>query len=135
MILHVRVHRADLQDRQSACWVLNRKLCDRFKRLRDVFADQGYTGKWSEPMQARTGLKLHIVHRPRRSVWCHKDEEPPPMPKTFVVLKKRWIVERTFAWLGRYRRLAKDYEQRTEVAEAFVVLAMISLMARRLSRV
>ena len=134
-MLHVRVHRANLQDRQSACWVLNRQLTHRFNRLRDIFADQGYTGKWSAPMQARTGLQLHIVRRPRKNIWWPKDKPRPPIKNTFTLLKKRWIVERTFAWIGRYRRMAKDYEQRTDVAEAFVFVAMISLMLRRITKV
>ena len=68
-----------------------------------------------------TGLPLEIVKRSDTA-------------KGFVVLPKRWIVERTFGWLGRCRRLAKDYENRTRMAAAFLILAMIRLMLRRIVR-
>ncbi|MEO1336982.1 MAG: transposase, partial [Myxococcota bacterium] len=79
--------------------------------------------------------QLHIVKRPRRYAWCDADQDPPPMPDAFPILKKRWIVERTFAWLGRFRRPSKDFEQRTDVAEAFVCFAISALMLRRITSV
>jgi transposase len=64
------------------------------------------------------------------------DRKPtaPPVPSDFQVRKRRWVVERTFGWLGRYRRLSKDYEQRIESSEALIRIALIHLMLRRLSR-
>lgn len=70
-------------------------------------------------MQEKCRLKLQTVLRPVRT-------------KGFTVLPKRWIVERTFSWLGRYRRLSKDYERLVETSEAVVKIAMINLMSRRL---
>lgn len=61
------------------------------------------------------------------------DQEPPPRP-AFTVLARRWVVERTFAWLGQNRRMSKDYERLPESPEAFVYVAMTRLMARRLAR-
>ena len=66
-------------------------------------------------------------------VWLRDDQEPPSRPVGFVVLPRRWVVERTFAWLVRNRRLSKDYEFLPETEEAFVYTAMIRLMLRRLA--
>jgi len=82
--------------------------------------------------QHARGWTLEIVQRPRRWGWYPADVEPPPMP-AFTVLKRRWVVERTFAWIGRWRRLSKDYEYLADSSEAMVYLAMTRLMLRRLS--
>ena len=66
-------------------------------------------------------------------VWVVAGQEPPSRPKGFVVLPRRWVVERTFAWLVRNRRLSKDYEYPPETEEAFVYAAMVRLMLRRLA--
>ena len=86
-----------------------------------VVADGGYAGKRVGWVQTTFGWTLRVVTRTADMVGVE-------------VLPTRWVVERTFAWLGRYRRLSKDYEGRTEVSEAFVYVAMIHLMLRRLSR-
>ena len=79
------------------------------------------------------GGSLEIVQRPRRWGRYPVDVEPPPMP-AFTVLPRRWVVERTLAWIGRYRRLSKDYEYLLESSETMVYLAMSRLMLRRLAR-
>jgi transposase len=85
-------------------------------------ADGGYRGETTATaVHDATGLPLEIVKRSDTA-------------KGFVVLPRRWIVERTFGWLGRCRRLAKDYENRTRTAAAFLILAMIRLMLRRIVR-
>ncbi len=103
------------------------------RRLKLIWADMGYRGtelkNWIEQV---CQWKLEIVKRPRRWGWYPEDVEPPPMP-SFTVLPRRWVVERTFAWIGRYRRLSKDYEYLTDSSEAMVYLAMTRLMLRRLS--
>jgi putative transposase len=107
-----------VQDRDGARRVLSR-LRGGFPRLRTIWADGGYAGhlvEWAERFGQWT---LEIVKK-RTDV------------KGFVVLPKRWIVERTFAWLGKYRRLSKDYEALPETSEAMIHLAMINLMSRRL---
>ena len=117
----VVVHPADIQDRDGAKLLLER-LAHTFSRLRLIWADGGYAGKlveWVRALRARGRLRLEIVKR--------SDDV-----KGFVVLPRRWVVERTFAWLGRCRRLSKDYEETISSSEAFVKLAMIHLMARRL---
>ena len=121
LILAVVVHPADVQDRDGAKLVLA-KLRDRFSRLRLIWADGGYAGQlveWVRGLRPRNKLRLEIVRR--------SDDA-----KGFVVLPRRWVVERTFAWLGRCRRLSKDYEATTASSEAMVKLAMIHLMVRRL---
>ena len=80
------------------------------ERLKLIWADMGYRGKrlkaWVEP---QLEWKMEIVKRPSKWGRYPVDVEPPPMP-TFTVLRRRFVVERTFAWVGRYRRMSKDYE-------------------------
>ena len=119
LVLAVVVHPADIQDRDGAKLVID-KLLDKFPRLRLIWADGGYAGKLVEWVMSVSGWVLKIVRRPRSS-------------DQFKVLPRRWVVERTLAWLGRCRRLSKDYEALPATAEAWVHLAMIHLMARRLT--
>ena len=90
------------------------------KRLKLIWADGGYRGELISWVEQTLGWKLEIVEKP-------KDKNG------FQVLPKRWIVERTFAWLVRQRRLARDYERLPETSEAFIYVAMIRLMLRRLA--
>ncbi len=120
LILAVVVHRADWQDQSGAWWVME-KLDEKFRRLKVIFGDCAY-GRNSLPdwVEGTFGWVLQTVLRPVGL-------------KGFVVLPKRWVVERTFAWLARYRRHSKDYEKTTSSAEAFIHIAMISLMSKRLA--
>lgn len=112
------VHAADIQDPAGARLVLP-KLQGRVPRLKVVLADTIYRGSLALSTWVLGRWKLEIVSRSKGQ-------------KGFQVLPKRWIVERTFAWLGRNRRLSKDYEQLPETSEAWIYLAMIHLMLRRL---
>ena len=123
LVLAVVVHAANIQDRDGAKLVLDR-LRHQFSRLRCIWADGGYTGQlvtWVRQLRVWRKLRLEIVSRPEGT-------------KGFVLLPKRWVVERTFAWLGRYRRLSKDYEFLTQTSETLIHVAMINLMGRRLAR-
>jgi putative transposase len=120
MILLVVVHSAGIQDRDGARLLLE-KARGMFPRLQRIWADGGYAGKLIEWVQSICGWVLEIVKRS-------------DLVRGFVLLPKRWIVERTFGWLGRYRRLSKDYESLPENSEAMIYLAMIHLMLRRLTR-
>lgn len=120
MLLGVVVHAADIQDRDGAKLLLS-YLEGWLPRLRLIWADGGYAGKLIAWVQQTYGWLVEVVKR--------TDHEP-----GFEVLPKRWLVERTFGWLGRYRRLSKDYEVLEEVSEAFVYVASIHLMLRRLTR-
>lgn len=121
LLLAVVVHGADWQDHDGVVFVFKR-LRAAFARLKVVFADSAYARNalpaW---VQATFGWVLQTVLRP-----VHV--------KGFVVLPKRWIVERTFAWISRYRRHSKDYERNPETSEAMIYLAMINLMSRRLAK-
>jgi putative transposase len=130
-VLHARVHAADAHDRRAAEGVLD-GLDQRFPTIACLFADTAYQGlgPW---LEERLGWQLSVVRRPSRWVWAPVDQPPPSVPGGFQVLPKRWIVERTFAWLGRHRRLSKDYERLCETTETWIYLAMTRLMLRRLS--
>lgn len=97
--------------------------------------DAGYNGKnkgkdWVEKV---LGWTAQIVKRPGRWVKAPVDEEQPPYPKGFIVLPRRWVVERSFSWVGQNRRMSKDYERLPESGEAFIYVAMTRLMVRRLA--
>ena len=120
LLLMVLVHAADIQERDGAKLLLNKaKGC--FTRLRLIWADAGYNGEAMIDWVRNThGWILEIVKRDKGV-------------KGFQVLPRRWVVERTFAWFGDYRRLSKDYEVLTETSEAMIYAAMIRLMVRRLA--
>jgi putative transposase len=103
-------------------------------RLQHIWADMAYRGQrlrtWVED---ECGRHLEIVERPRRWGWYPMDVEPPPVP-AFTVLPHRWVVERTIAWIGRYRRLSNDDEYLLESSETMIYLAMSRLRLRRLAR-
>lgn len=112
------VHAADVQDRDGAKLVLE-KVRGSFSRLKLIWADGGYAGQLIGWVQQICGWVLEIVKR--------SDDVT-----GFVVLPKRWIVERTFGWFGWYRRLSKDYEELTESSEAMILVCMIHRMLRHL---
>lgn len=119
LLLMVLVHAADVQDRDGAKLLLVKvKQC--FSRLRLIWADAGYAGKLISWVLTNCDWVLEIVRR--------SDDV-----KGFQVLPRRWVVERTFAWFGRYRRLSKDYETLPETSEAMIYAAMSRLMVRRLA--
>lgn len=119
LILDFTVHPADIQDRDGAKKVLE-KLGSRFPRLQKIWADAAYGGKLVDWAKEVGDWVLEIVKRSDTA-------------KGFELLPHRWIVERTFAWLGRFRRLSKDYEALIESSEAMIRIAMIRLMVRRLA--
>ena len=132
LVLKVVVHEAGLHDRAGAKLVLE-GLSDRLTRMSKVWTDHAYRGL-KEWMRTTLGWELEVVQHPWAGrVWLRNDQEPPSRPKGFVVLPRRWVVERTFAWLIRNRRLSKDYEYLAETEESFVYAAMVRLMLRRLA--
>jgi putative transposase len=131
LLLKARVHSADITDRDGARLLLD-KVGAEFPRLQHVWADMGYRGKVVEWIKEQLGWTVEIVKQPRRWFRVPEGEEVPFVP-AFVVLPRRWVVERTFAWIGRYRRMSKDYEYLTETSEAMIYAAMTRLMLKRLA--
>lgn len=132
LVIRAVVHSADMRDADAAALVFVR-VAEISERLKKIRADMGYRGeRLRQWVSENTDWELEIVKKPSRWGWYPEDVEPPPMP-AFPVLKRRWVVERTFAWLGRYRRLSKDYEYLPTSSETMIYLAMSNLMLRRLA--
>jgi putative transposase len=153
LVLEARVHGAEIQDREGIKLLLDTNARDRLpERLSHLWLDTGYTGeeKGAGWVHKVLGWTAEIVRHPKKlapegvmRAWVREwntegvaidleklmaEQGPRPF------LPKRWIVERTFAWLGQNRRLSKDYERLPESGEAFIYVAMSRLMARRLAR-
>ena len=121
LLLKVLVTEADVTDRDGGRWVLT-SLGGRFPRLCKVWVDGNYSGvDYHQDIEHQTGIDLEVVERA-------------PGQVGFKLLPRRWVVERTFGWLGNYRRLSKDYEYWVYNADAMIYAAMVHLMTRRLAR-
>jgi putative transposase len=119
--LRVIIHSAGIQDRDGAALVLD-KIHARFPWLELVWADGGYNAHQVDATAAKIpNFRVEIVKR--------SDDV-----KGFKVLPRRWVVERTFSWFGRNRRLAKDYENLADTLLGFVTIASIQIALRRLAR-
>ncbi len=120
-LLGLVTHAADIQDRDGAPVVIAQTR-ESFPTISHVFADGGYAGdKLKDALTAIDGLEIEIVKRP-------------PGVTGFVVIARRWVVERTFAWLGRCRRLAKDWEASIASADAWILIAAIRRSVRHIAR-
>jgi putative transposase len=134
LVLTVKVHPADVMDRDGVALLLPPAgIQAAFPRLTHVWLDAAYNGKdkGQEWIQQHLGWTTQVVKPPPRRVLVAPEVEPTPRP-AFTVLPRRWVVERTFAWLGQNRRLSKDYERLCETSESMVYAAMSRLMVRRL---
>ena len=132
LLLAVCVHAADVQDREGARLLAQAVTPNALPALRHVWADQGYTGAFAAWLQDARGWHLEVVRHPERQLGRYGYEDKPA--HTFRVLPRRWVVERTFAWLGQARRLSNDYERLPATSEAIIYGAMSRLMLRRLTR-
>ena len=133
LLLAVCVHAADVQDREGARQLVEAAAPNELARMQLVWADQGYTGAFAAWLHDTRGSQLDVVRHPARQAWRYGYEER--TKHTLRVLPRRWVVERTFAWLGQARRLSKDYERLPATRETMIYGAMTRLMLRRLTRV
>ncbi len=125
------VHSAGVQDRDGARLVLGCERVRQLPRVEKILLDSGYRGELKVWIENELGWQSEVVQRQKSKHWTGPQSQPQPKP-AFEVLKWRWIVERTFAWMGRYRRLSKDYEHTCSSSEGWMLVAMTSLMIHRL---
>jgi putative transposase len=119
LLLKVVVHEADVQDRDGAIGLLL-AITGLFPRLVKLWVDGAYRGSFVAWAKEVVGLDIEVVERDKQT-------------KGFTLLPRRWVVERTFAWLNNYRRLSKDHEYPFPSSEAMIYAAMVHLMVRRLA--
>lgn len=136
LVLAVCVSPANVNDRDGAA-VLLAGAAGKFPRLRHLWADQGYRGRdFLNWVREETGITVEIVQRKDggfRSTWAKVDAPSREVPM-FAVVPRRWVIERSFAWLGRYRRLSKDYEYLAASQENAIYLATVMLLLHRAAR-
>ena len=149
-VLKARVHSAKVMDYEGIKTLL-RRADEAFPRLSHVWLDAGYRGedKGADWVQKTLGWSVDLVERPRKPApeellmaWAKEweregvsvDRQKLLPPRGFVVLPRRWVVERTIAWIDQNRRMSKDYECLAATSEAFIYVAMSRLMLRRLAR-
>jgi putative transposase len=125
LVVAVGVHAADLADSVGGRMVLA-GIHEHHPRLGHLWADAGYRGPFCDWARSEEHLEIEIVER------APKDQDGSPCPH-FQPAPRRWVVERTFAWLGRYRRMSRDYEYLPESQRANVHICMIRLMLQRLA--
>src|SRR5918995_1471459 len=148
MVLKVKVHSARVPDEDGIRLLLD-PARDRLSRLAHLWVDAGYQGRGRRWVEEVMGLSVEVVRKPKKPLpeevakrwaaeWAKEgkavDWQGLMPPKGFQVLPRRWVVERTFAWISHNRRMAKDYEKLCATGEAFVYAAMTRLMVRRLAR-
>ena len=148
LVLKARVHSAKVPDADGIRLLLE-PVRSRFGRLSHLWVDAGYQGRGRRWMEEVFGVSVEVVRKPPKPVpeevaelWAQQwakegkavDWQRLMPPRGFQVLPRRWVVERTFAWICHNRRMAKDYERLCATGEAFVYAAMTRLMVRRLAR-
>jgi putative transposase len=137
-LLALLVHAANILDRDGAMLLLA-PLINRFPRLQLIWADGAYKGKLRDWIKTHFGWNVEIVQHPWagiRGVWAPKDaiiDWDKIMPKGFHILPRRWVVERTNAWITHYRRLSRDFEGLCASSEALIYIAMSKIMLTRLA--
>jgi putative transposase len=148
-VLKAKVHSAKVMDYEGIKTLL-RKADEQFPRLSHLWLDAGYRGedKGKDWVEKTLGWSAQLVERPRKPApkevlmaWAQQwakegvevDWEKLLPPQGFIALPRRWVVERTFAWLCHNRRMSKDYERLCATSEAFIYVAMTRLMVRRLA--
>jgi putative transposase len=149
LVLKAKVHSAKIPD-QDGLRLLLQSVRTGLSRLSHLWLDAGYEGRGKRWVEEMMGLSVEVVRKPPKPVpeevakrwaaeWAKEGKEVDWQglmpPRGYVALPRRWVVERTFSWLSQNRRMSKDYERLCASAEAFIYVAMIRLMVRRLARV
>ena len=149
LVLKAKVHSARVPDADGIRLLLDSACRDRLSRLAHLWVDAGYQGRGKRWAEEVMGLSVEMVRKPKKPVpekvaerwareWAKEGKEVDWQklmpPRGFRVLPRRWVVERTFAWISHNRRMSKDYERLSATGEAFVYAAMTRLMVRRLVR-
>lgn len=135
LVVKALVHAANIPDGHGGQLLLEAiaDLATAFPRLRHLWVDSAYQGSFTDWVEQTLHWTVEVVKRRSKWVWVPADQEPPPAPTGFQVLRRRWVVERTFGWLGRWRRTSKDDEYLPSTSECVIYLAMIRIMLRRLA--
>jgi putative transposase len=148
LVLKAKVHSAKVPD-QDGLRLLLKSARSGLSRLSHLWLDAGYEGRGRRWAEEAMGLSVEVVRKPPRPVpeevakrwakeWAKEgknlDWQRLMPPRGYVALPRRWVVERTFSWLGQNRRMSKDYERLCASAESFIYVAMSRLMVRRLAR-
>jgi putative transposase len=135
LILGCYVGPADENDREGVKYAL-KNMVQKYTGVKKMWADMGYVGEDLKASLAKEfGIDLEIVKRPGRRVWVHKDtpiEELPKVESGFKVQARRWVVELSFGWFGRYRRLSKEYDLLQKSTENNIYMALTRLILKRL---
>lgn len=129
LLLAILIHPADVQDRDGAVPLIDNTLA-KYPSIEKIYADSAYAGQYAKDIKQRHGVDVEVVRRPTTR-W-HDTQLPLFEEPAFVVLPKRWVVERTHAWNGRPRRLAKDQDRRLDVSTAWIWFTEARVLLRRL---
>ncbi len=134
LLLAVLIHPADIQDRDGAPPVVARAVA-KYPSIKKLYTDAGYSGRCADELRRRHGLDVEVVRRPRAAgAWSDAQLALFTTPsRPFVILAKRWVIERTNSWVERPRRMAKDQDRRIDVAESWVWLTEARILLRRLA--
>ena len=119
MVMGVHITRADVRDEHGGAYLV-RKVADTYPRLAVIWVDGGYEGLFQAYAWHVPGIEVQMSIQQKA--------------RQYAVTSKRWVVERTFAWLGRFRRLSKDYEYLCQTSENWIYVAMSRILVRRLAR-
>jgi putative transposase len=135
LVVQALVHAADVPDGIGGQRLLE-AIPDRAQalpRLHHLWVDTAYQGRFKEWVEQSLGWTVAVVRRARQWFWVQAAQEPPEVPQGFQVLPRRWVVERTLGWIGRWRRTSKDYEYLPETSECVIYAIMMRVMLRRLA--
>jgi transposase len=132
-LLQAKITGANISDKEGAIRLLLEK---KERKLKIIWGDSAYQGVDLKQRFSAHGIDLEVVKRPSGRKRIYNEQwraEWIPVPREFNILPRRWVVERTYAWMGRNRRLSKDYEFLPEVSEACLYAVMSKLLLRRLN--